>query len=104
MTDLIRGLRSNREKEDKFILQCIDEIRSELRRNELDIKTNAVSKLCVLHMMGYDMRWASFHIVEVMASPKLAQKRIGYHAATLCFSQDTDVLLLCTNLIKKSKF
>nr|KAJ3418119.1 AP-3 complex subunit delta-1 [Polyrhizophydium stewartii] len=100
-TDLIRGLRANKKSEERFVANAIDEIRVELRKNDLDIKTNAVSKLCVLHMMGYDMSWASFHIIEVMSSPKLSQKRVGYAAAAMSFRQDTDVLMLCTNLIKK---
>ena len=52
-------------------------------------------------MLGYDMSWASFHIVEVMSSPKLLHKRAGYLAAAQSFQQDTDVLMLTTNLIKK---
>jgi hypothetical protein len=45
------------------------------------VKANAILKLTYLQMLGYDMSWASFHIVEVMSSPGFAQKRIG--AATL---------------------
>lgn len=52
-------------------------------------------------MLGYDMAWASFHIVEVMSSSKFAYKRLGYLAATLSFQQDTEVLIMCTNLLKK---
>jgi AP-3 complex subunit delta-1 len=52
-------------------------------------------------MLGYDMSWASFHMVEVMSSAKFLHKRTGYLAATLSFQQDTDVLMLTTNLIKK---
>lgn len=51
--------------------------------------------------MGYDMSWASFHVVEVMSSPKYHLKSVGYLAATQSFSQDTDVLMLTTNLLKK---
>lgn len=47
------------------------------------------------------MSWASFHVVEVMSSPKLLHKRTGYLAAAQSFQQDTDVLMLTTNLIKK---
>ncbi|KAJ3283140.1 AP-3 complex subunit delta-1 [Borealophlyctis nickersoniae] len=47
------------------------------------------------------MAWASFHVIEVMSSPKIEYKRIGYRAAAASFRQDTDVLMLCTNLIKK---
>jgi AP-3 complex subunit delta-1 len=32
-------------------------------------------------MIGYDVSWASFAIVEVMSQPKFAHKRIGCLAA-----------------------
>ncbi|KAJ3175822.1 hypothetical protein HK101_010571, partial [Irineochytrium annulatum] len=101
LTDLIRGIRANKKSEETYINQCLDEVRNELRRNEPDLKAMAIAKLFYLHMMGYDMSWASFHVIEVMSSPKYANKRIGYIAAAISFRQDTDVLMLCTNLIKK---
>jgi AP-3 complex subunit delta-1 len=52
-------------------------------------------------MLGYDMGWASFHVVEVMSSPRLHLKSLGYLAAVQSFEQDTDVLMLTTNLLKK---
>jgi AP-3 complex subunit delta-1 len=54
-----------------------------------------------LDMMGYDMKWASFHVVEVMSSSKFHLKSVGYLAAVQSFSPDTDVLMLTTNLLKK---
>ncbi|TPX42933.1 hypothetical protein SeMB42_g03760 [Synchytrium endobioticum] len=101
LTDLIRGLRAHKRNEAEYIASCLEEIRQQVRRNDPDIKAMAVSKLAHLHMLGYDMGWASFHIIEVMSSPKLAYKKIGYAAAQQSFRQDTDVLMLCTNLIKK---
>lgn len=47
------------------------------------------------------MNWASFHVVEVMASARFHLKSMGYLAATQSFEQDTDVLMLTTNLLKK---
>ena len=47
------------------------------------------------------MSWASFHVVEVMASPKFHLKSVGYLAASQSFSTGTDVLMLTTNLLKK---
>lgn len=47
------------------------------------------------------MSWASFHVVEVMSSPRFHLKSMGYLAATQSFEQDTDVLMLTTNLLKK---
>lgn len=52
-------------------------------------------------MLGYDISWASFNIIEVMASTKFCEKRIGYLAATQAFNDETDVLMLTTNLIRK---
>lgn len=52
-------------------------------------------------MLGYDISWASFNTIEVMASTKYAEKRIGYLAAAQSFNDSTDVLMLTTNLIRK---
>ena len=52
-------------------------------------------------MLGYDISWASFNIIEVMASTKFCEKRIGYLAATQCFNDETDVLMLTTNMMRK---
>ncbi|KAI7902277.1 adaptin N terminal region-domain-containing protein [Cokeromyces recurvatus] len=101
LTDLIRGIRANKKNEQKYITACLQEIRNEVKSNDLDIKSNAISKLTYLQMLGYDMSWASFYVVEVMSSAKFLHKRAGYLAATLSFQQDTDVLMLTTNLIKK---
>lgn len=52
-------------------------------------------------MLGYDMSWASFNVVEVMSSARIHLKSVGYLAAVQSFNQDTDVLMLTTNLLKK---
>lgn len=66
-----------------------------------DIKATALLKLVYLEMVGYDMSWASFHVLEVMSSPKYHQKRVGYLGAVQSFRPDTEVLMLATNLLKK---
>ncbi|KAI0059437.1 Adaptor protein complex AP-3 delta subunit, partial [Artomyces pyxidatus] len=101
LQDLIRGLRANKKDEAKFIAQAVEEIRNEIKGKDMELKAGAVLKLTYLEMMGYDMTWASFHVVEVMSSPKYHLKTVGYLAATQSFSQDTDVLMLTTNLLKK---
>jgi AP-3 complex subunit delta-1 len=55
-------------------------------------------------MLGYDLTWANFNIIEVMSSPKYHLKSIGYLAASQSFNQETDVLMLTTNLLKKVQF
>ena len=68
---------------------------------DADLKATALLKLVYLEMVGHDMSWASFHVLEVMSSPKYHQKRVGYLAAVQTFRPDTEVLMLATNLLKK---
>lgn len=101
LTDLVRGIRNNKENETKYIAQCIDEIKEELRQENMSVKANAVAKLAYLQMLGYDISWAAFNIIEVMSSTKFTYKRIGYLAASQSFHEGTDVLMLTTNMIRK---
>lgn len=101
LQDLVRGIRNHKETESKYIAECIDEIKLELRQDNLAIKANAVSKLTYLQMLGYDISWAAFNIIEVMSSTKFTWKRMGYLAASQSFHEGTDVLMLTTNMIRK---
>ncbi|KAI6238163.1 AP-3 complex subunit delta [Aphelenchoides fujianensis] len=101
LTDLIRGIRNNKENEARYIAACIEEIKVELRQESTFVKANAIEKLAYLQMLGYDISWASFNIIEVMASSRFNEKRIGYLCATQCFNDETDVLMLTTNMIRK---
>ncbi|UYV70621.1 AP3D1 [Cordylochernes scorpioides] len=85
----------------KYITNCIEEIKEELRQENLSVKANAVAKLTYLQMLGYDISWAAFNIIEVMSSTKFTFKRIGYLAASQSFHEDTEVLMLTTNMIRK---
>lgn len=101
LTDLVRGIRNNKENEAKYIAQCIEEIKQELRQDNVAVKANAVAKLTYLQMLGYDISWAGFNIIEVMSSAKFTYKRIGYLAASQSFHADTELLMLTTNMIRK---
>ena len=87
MNDLVRGIRNNKDNESKYIAQCLEEIKQELRQYNLSVKANAILKLTYLQMCGYDISWAAFNIIEVMSSTKFTEKRIGYLAASQCFHQ-----------------
>lgn len=43
-------------------------------------------------MLGYDIGWAGFNIIEVMSSAKFTYKRIGYLSASQSFHTDTEVI------------
>ena len=120
----------------KYISMCIEEIKLELRQDNINVKCNAVAKLtyvsywirfeahlsfafeklicrnvvpAIFHnyswyfaqsnitfhwqiqMLGYDISWAGFNIIEVMSSSRFTCKRIGYLAASQCFHPDSEV-------------
>ncbi|KAI6781233.1 uncharacterized protein J7T54_004005 [Emericellopsis cladophorae] len=99
--DLIRGLRNHKGNGKDYVQKSLKECRSEIRSQDIDLKATALLKLIYLEMLGHDMSWASFHVLEVMSSPKYHQKRVGYLGAVQSFRPDTEVLMLATNLLKK---
>ncbi|CAH2263050.1 jg10839 [Pararge aegeria aegeria] len=101
LTDLVRGIRNNKDNEAKYIAQCMEEIKVELRQDNIGVKANAVAKLTYLQMLGYDTSWAIFNTIEVMSSNKFTYKRIGYLAASQSFHADSELLMLTTNMIRK---
>ncbi|KAJ3360651.1 hypothetical protein GGF32_008267 [Allomyces javanicus] len=102
LNDVIRGIRANKDNVDEYVQACINECRKEVAvPNDPAVNANAVLKLAYFHMMGYDMSWASFHVLKVMSMPLFWQKWVGYLAASVSFTPKTDVLMLTTNLIKK---
>jgi len=99
--DLVRGIRANKKDEGKYISDQLRAIREELKSDNITKKATAVLKLTYLQMLGYDMAWASFNVVEVMVCARFGVKRVGYLAASQSFNESTDVLMLATNLIRK---
>jgi len=45
LQDLVRGLRANKNDEAKFIAKAVDEIRREIKTDDMDLKAGAVLKL-----------------------------------------------------------
>lgn len=97
----------------------MEEIKQELRQENVAVKATAVAKLTYviifvkhnirlifliilfqLQMLGYDISWAGFNIIEVMSSSKFTYKRIGYLASSQSFHTDTDV---CNNIYRDGK-
>ncbi|KAI9042206.1 putative AP-3 complex subunit delta [Aspergillus affinis] len=99
--DLIKGLRTHKGTEEDYVQDSLRECKAEIKQQDMDKKATALLKLIYLEMFGYDMSWASFHVLEVMSSTKYLQKRAGYLAAVQSFRPDTEVLMLATNLLKK---
>jgi AP-3 complex subunit delta-1 len=112
LKDLVKGIRAHKRDAGTFISGEIGNIKTELRTQDpfvkvIDakvcrsigsmrgtflfclscfLKAQAVRKLTYLHMMGYDISWAAFSLVEVMSAPRFGHKRMGYLAASQSFT------------------
>ena len=69
-----------KEGENKYIAACLEEIKQELRQYNLSVKANAVAKLNYLQMLGYDISWAGFNVIEVSQSSGMQYSRIFIHS------------------------
>eukprot|EP00808_Paulinella_micropora_P018737 g66473.t1 len=104
LSSMVKGIRANKDngKQDEYVAKCLEEIKKELASSFPDLKAEAIKKLMYLQLMGHEMAWAAFRVVEVMSQAEFAHKRVGYLAASLCFDQETDVILLTTHLFRKA--
>ncbi|KAL2652221.1 hypothetical protein R1flu_020349 [Riccia fluitans] len=102
LEDLTKGLRVQMIGEGKYLSKALNEVKKEIKSTDPNTKAVALQKLTYLHMLqGADMNWAAFHVVEVMSMSKFSHKKLGYLAASQSFNENTDVLLLITNLLRK---
>lgn len=99
--DVIKSLRRGQTDRTSLLTTVFSELKEEVKSPDFAVKANAVKKLFVLSSEGYDMEWASFHILELMSSKVFAQKRTGLICASQCFRSDSNLLVLTTNLFRK---
>ena len=102
LNDMIKGVRANPQNEATYLATCIAECKTELASTQAGLKQQAVVKLAYLHMLGYDVSWAAFHFVDMMAAARFRGKRVGFLAVAQTCQDGTDVMLLSTNLFRKA--
>ena len=95
------GIRSHKDNQKDFMNKSLQDIRAEVVSSDIRTKSIAIEKATYLHSLGFNMNWASFHVVELMSTANVKYKRVGYLAACQSFGDDTDVVLLIPNLLKK---
>ena len=105
LQDLVKGIRSHKKDLTQYISLQIVEIKNELKSMDIFIKYEAIRKLTYLQMIGYNVSWASFAIIEVMSQSKFCHKRVGYSAANQVSTHPPiHILLIHTSYVIRTKF
>ncbi|CAD6884330.1 unnamed protein product [Tilletia laevis] len=105
LTQYIADLRACRvrELEEKRINKEMAHIRTKFKEGSLDgyQKKKYLAKIVFTYILGYPVDIGHMEAVNLISSPKYSEKQIGYLAITLLMHEDSDLVRLVVNSIRK---
>ncbi|KAI9179090.1 clathrin associated protein complex large subunit [Blastocladiella emersonii ATCC 22665] len=75
-------------------------IRTMFKEENPDSRHANVAKLLYIHMLGYPAHFGQMECVKLVASPRFADKRLGYLGIMLLLDENQETLTLVTNSLK----
>ncbi|KAJ7583135.1 adaptin N terminal region-domain-containing protein [Mycena floridula] len=99
---LIKGIRSCKTVADEraLIQQESAAIRASFREEDSFQRYNNIAKVLYIHMLGSQAHFAQIECLKLVASPRFADKRLGYLGIMLLLDEKQEVLTLVTNSLK----
>lgn len=102
LADLIRNVRACKTaaEERAVISKECAQIRTAFKEEDNDYRHRNVAKLLFIHMLGYSTHFGHMECLKLIATPRFAEKRIGYLALMLLLDEKQEVLMLATNSLQ----
>lgn len=99
---LIKGIRACKTVADEraLIQQESAAIRASFREEDSFARHNNIAKLLYIHMLGSPAHFGQIECLKLVASPRFADKRLGYLGIMLLLDENQEVLTLVTNSLK----
>ncbi|TPX34582.1 hypothetical protein SmJEL517_g02852 [Synchytrium microbalum] len=105
LTTFIADLRNcrAREAEEKRINKELANIRAKFKDGNMSgyQKKKYVCKLLYIYILGWDIDIGHMEAINLLASTKYSEKQIGYLAVTLLLTENSDLLRMVVNSIRK---
>ncbi|PHJ25424.1 adaptin n terminal region domain-containing protein [Cystoisospora suis] len=76
------------------------EIRTAFKEGDGRYRHRNVAKVLFISMLGYPTQFAQLECLKLLASPRFAEKRVGYLGLSCLLDEQSEVLMLATNSIK----
>jgi AP-1 complex subunit gamma-1 len=76
-------------------------VRTAFKEDDASARHNNIAKLLYIHMLGYPAHFGQIECLKLVASPRFADKRLGYLGTMLLLDENQEVLTLVTNSLKK---
>ncbi|KAJ2469387.1 clathrin associated protein complex large subunit, partial [Coemansia sp. RSA 2322] len=103
LKDLIRAVRVCKTAADErgVIQRESAAIRTSFKEvDSQDARYVNIQKLLYIYLLGYPVQFGQLECLKLVASPRFADKRVGYLGVTLLLDEKQDILTLLTNSLK----